>query len=179
MRNQSVLSDDETDTFELITYSQDKISFVLCLYINSNINKGKTFVSCYKSVLNDKSVLLVFSFFKLRQTLQRKFLYQEHDMNPSKNSESKYSDKISGVSLAVSVISLALVAFLFVRIESVHKKAEEMEAEFGNILQQIGDDLQDKIQKTVQAKLRSYAMMLMGETKEEADTTIGKCVIIM
>ena len=99
-------------------------------------------------------------------------------MNPSKNSITKSSDKISRVSLAISIISLALAVFLFVRIESDHRKAEAMEAEFGNRLQQIEDDLQDKVQKTVQAKLRTYAMPPMRETKEQADTTFGKFVML-
>ena len=95
-------------------------------------------------------------------------------MDAKKQIYTKSTDRISKMFLAVSVISLALVPFLSLRIEFVYMKARAMETKLENRIQRIEDVLQAKAQKIVEAILQVDEIPTTRKTKERNNIIFGK-----
>ena len=95
-------------------------------------------------------------------------------MDTNKKIYTKSADRISKMSLAISVISLALVPLLSIRVEFVYMKARTMETKLENRIQWTEDVLQGKLQKIVEATLQSDETPTTRKTKEQNNIIFGK-----
>jgi len=96
------------------------------------------------------------------------------DMDAKKHSKYYCNDKINRISFAVSVISLALAALLFVKVDIVNRKAESIETKIENRVQRMEDDMDATLQRVVQEMLQSSdAIPTTGKSIRRNDAIAG------
>ena len=95
-------------------------------------------------------------------------------MDAKRNVRTKSTEKISRIPLAISVTSLTLVTFLFMRIEFVYNNSKALETRLENRIQRIDDDLKTNIERIVKKKLQIYENASTTRRKERPDVIFGK-----
>ena len=95
-------------------------------------------------------------------------------MDAKRNVCSKSSEKISRISVAISVTSLTLVTLLFMRIEFVYNNSKALETRLENRIQRIDDDLKTNIERIVKKRLQIYETASTTRRKERPDVIFGK-----
>ena len=99
-------------------------------------------------------------------------------MDTKGNVRSKSSEKISRISVAISVTSLALVKLLFMRIEFVCNNSKALETRLENRIQRIDDDLKTNIERIVKKRLQIYETASTTRRKERRDIIFSKSLLI-
>lgn len=74
------------------------------------------------------------------------------------------------MSLAISVISLALVSLMFVRFEFVNKHSRALK----NRIQRIDVNLKENVERVVEKKLQFHETTPTTRIKERPDVNLGK-----
>lgn len=74
------------------------------------------------------------------------------------------------MSLAISVISLALVSLMFVRFEFVNKHSRALK----NRIQRIDVNLKENVERVVEKKLQFHETAQTTRIKERPDVNLGK-----
>ena len=95
-------------------------------------------------------------------------------MDAKRNVRTKSTEKISRISVAISLTSLTLVTFLFMRIEFVYNNSKALETKLENRIQRIDDDLKTNIERIVKKKLQIYENASTTRRKERPDVIFGK-----
>ena len=95
-------------------------------------------------------------------------------MDAKRNVCSKSSEKISRISVAISVTSLTLVTLLFMRIEFVYNNSKALEARLENRIQRIDDDLKTNIERIVKKRLQIYETASTARRKEKSHVIFGE-----
>ena len=95
-------------------------------------------------------------------------------MDARRNVRAKSTEKISRISVAISLTSLTLVTFLFMRIEFVYNNSKALETKLENRIQRIDDDLKTNIERIVKKKLQIYENASTTRRKERPDVIFGK-----
>ena len=95
-------------------------------------------------------------------------------MDAKRNVCSKSTEKISKISVAISVTSLTLVTLLFMRIEFVYNNSKALEARLENRIQRIDDDLKTNIERIVKKRLQIYENASTSRRKERPDVIFGE-----
>ena len=98
-------------------------------------------------------------------------------MDAKRNVCSKSSEKISKISVAISVTSLTLVTLLFMRIEFVYNNSKALEARLENRIQRIDDDLKTNIERIVKKRLQIYENASTSRRKERPDVIFSKSLV--
>ena len=98
-------------------------------------------------------------------------------MDAKRNVCSKSSEKISKISVAISVTSLTLVTLLFMRIEFVYNNSKALEARLENRIQRIDDDLKTNIERIVKKRLQIYETASTARRKERPDVISSKSLV--
>ena len=99
-------------------------------------------------------------------------------MDAKGNVRSKSSEKISRISVAISVTSLALVTLLFMRIEFVYSNSKALETRLENRIQRIDDDLKTNIERIVKKRLQIFENASTTRRKERRDIILSKSLLI-
>ena len=84
------------------------------------------------------------------------------------------TEKISRISVAISLTSLILVTFLFMRIEFVYNNSKALEIRLENRIQRIDDDLKTNIERIAKKRLQIYETASTTRRKERPDVIFGK-----
>ena len=95
-------------------------------------------------------------------------------MDAKRNVRTKSTEKISRISVAISLTSLTLVTFLFMRIEFVYNNSKVLETRLENRIQRIDDDLKTNIERIVKKRLQIYETASTTRRKERPDVIFGK-----
>ena len=95
-------------------------------------------------------------------------------MDAKRNVRTKSTEKISRISVAISLTSLTLVTFLFMRIEVVYNNSKVLETRLENRIQRIDDDLKTNIERIVKKRLQIYETASTTRRKERPDVIFGK-----
>ena len=95
-------------------------------------------------------------------------------MDAKRNVRTNSSEKISIISVALSVTSLTLVTVLFMRIEFVYNNSKVLETRLENQIQRIDDDLKTNIERIVKKRLQIYETASTTRTKERPDVIFGE-----
>ena len=95
-------------------------------------------------------------------------------MDAKRNVRTNSSEKISIISVALSVTSLTLVTVLFMRIEFVNNNSKVLETRLENQIQRIDDDLKTNIERIVKKRLQIYETASTTKRKERPDVTFGE-----
>ena len=95
-------------------------------------------------------------------------------MDAKRNVCSKSTEKISKISVAISVTSLTLVTLLFMRIEFVYNNSKALEIRLENRIQRIDDDLKTNIERIVKKRLQIYETASTARRKERPDIIFGE-----
>ena len=98
-------------------------------------------------------------------------------MDAKRNVRTKSTEKISRISLAISVTSLTLVTFLFMRIEFVYNNSKALETRLENRIQQIDDDLKTNMERIVKKSLQIYETASTTRRKEKPDVMFGESLV--
>ena len=98
-------------------------------------------------------------------------------MDAKRNVRTNSSEKISIISVALSVTSLTLVTVLFMRIEFVYNNSKVLETRLGNQIQRIDDDLKTNIARIVKKRLQIYETASTTKRKERPDVTFGESLV--
>ena len=98
-------------------------------------------------------------------------------MDAKRNVRTNSSEKISIISVALSVTSLTLVTFLFMRIEFVYNNSKVLETRLENQIQRIDDDLKTNIARIVKKRLQIYETASTTKRKERPDVTFGESLV--
>ena len=99
-------------------------------------------------------------------------------MDAKGNVRSKSSEKMSRISVAISVTSLALVTLLFMRIEFVYNNSKALETRLENRIQRIDDDLKTNIERIVKKRLQIFENASTTRRKERRDIILSKSLLI-
>ena len=98
-------------------------------------------------------------------------------MNAKRNVSTNSSEKISIISVALSVTSLTLVTVLFMRIEFVYNNSKVLETRLENQIQRIDDDLKTNIARIVKKRLQIYETASTTKRKKRPDVTFGESLV--
>ena len=98
-------------------------------------------------------------------------------MDAKRNVRTNSSEKISIISVALSVTSLTLVTVLFMRIEFVYNNSKALETRLENRIQRIDDDLKTNIERIVKKRLQIYETASTTKRKERPDVTFGESLV--
>ena len=98
-------------------------------------------------------------------------------MDAKRNVCSKSSEKISRISVAISVTSLTLVTLLFMRIEFVYNNSKALETRLENRIQRIDDDLKINIERIVKKRLQIFETASTARRKERPDVILGESLV--
>ena len=98
-------------------------------------------------------------------------------MDAKRNVRTNSSEKISIISVALSVTSLTLVTVLFMRIEFVYNNSKVLETRLENQIQRIDDDLKTSIERIVKKRLQIYETASTTKRKERPDVTFGESLV--
>ena len=98
-------------------------------------------------------------------------------MDAKRNVRTNSSEKISIISVALSVTSLTLVTVLFMRIEFVYNNSKVLETRLENQIQRIDDDLKTNIARIVKKRLQIYETASTTKRKERPDVTFGESLV--
>ena len=98
-------------------------------------------------------------------------------MDAKRNVRTKSTEKISRISVAISVTSLTLVTFLFMRIEFVYNNSKALETRLENRIQRIDDDLRTNIERIVKKRLQIYETASTTRRKEKPDVIFGESLV--
>ena len=98
-------------------------------------------------------------------------------MDAKRNVRTNSSEKISIISVALSVTSLTLVTVLFMRIEFVYNNSKVLETRLENQIQRIDDDLKTNIERIVKKRLQIYETASTTKRKERPDVTFGESLV--
>ena len=98
-------------------------------------------------------------------------------MDAKRNVRTNCSEKISIISVALSVTSLTLVTVLFMRIEFVYNNSKVLETRLENQIQRIDDDLKTNIERIVKKRLQIYETASTTKRKERPDVTFGESLV--
>ena len=98
-------------------------------------------------------------------------------MDAKRNVRTKSTEKISRISVAISVTSLTLVTFLFMRIEFVYNNSKAIETRLENRIQQIDDDLKTNMERIVKKRLQIYETASTTRRKERPDVMFGESLV--
>ena len=98
-------------------------------------------------------------------------------MDAKRNVRTKSTEKICRISVAISVTSLTLVTFLFMRIEFVYNNSKALEIRLENRIQRIDDDLKTNIERIVKEKLQIYENASTTRRKERPDVIFGESLV--
>ena len=98
-------------------------------------------------------------------------------MDAKRNVRTNSSEKISIISVALSVTSLTLVTVLFMRIEFVYNNSKVLETRLENRIQRIDDDLKTNIERIVKKRLQIYETASTTKRKERPDVTFGESLV--
>ena len=99
-------------------------------------------------------------------------------MDAKRNVCSKSSEKISKISVAISVTSLTLVTLLFMRIEFVYNNSKALETRLENRIQRIDDDLKINIERIVKKRFQIFETASTTRRKERPDVIFGESLLI-
>ena len=100
-------------------------------------------------------------------------------MDAKRNVRTKSTEKISRISVAISLTSLTLVTFLFMRIEFVYNNSKALETRLENRIQRIDDDLKTNIERIVKKRLQIYETASTTRRKERPDVIFGKSLFTL
>ena len=95
-------------------------------------------------------------------------------MDAKRNVRTKSTEKISRISVAISVTSLTLVTLLFMRIEFVYNNSKALETRLENRIQRIDDGLKTNIERIVKKRLQIYETASTARRKEMPDVIFGE-----
>ena len=95
-------------------------------------------------------------------------------MDAKRNVRTKSTEKISRISVAISLTSLTLVTFLFMRIEFVYNNSKALEIRLENRIQRIDDDLKTNIERIVKKRLQIYETASTARRKERPYNIFGE-----
>ena len=98
-------------------------------------------------------------------------------MDAKRNVRTKSTEKISRIAVAISVTSLTLVTFLFMRIEFVYNNSKAIETRLENRIQQIDDDLKTNMERIVKKRLQIYETASITRRKEKPDVMFGESLV--
>ena len=98
-------------------------------------------------------------------------------MDAKRNVRTKSTEKISRISVAISLTSLTLVTFLFMRIEFVYNNSKALEIRLENRIQRIDDDLKTNIERIVKKRLQIYETASTTRRKERPDVMFGESLV--
>ena len=98
-------------------------------------------------------------------------------MDAKRNVRTNSSEKISIISVALSVTSLTLVTVLFMGIEFVYNNSKVLETRLGTQIQRIDDDLKTNIARIVKKRLQIYETASTTKRKERPDVTFGESLV--
>ena len=98
-------------------------------------------------------------------------------MDAKRNVRTNSGEKISIISVALSVTSLTLVTVLFMRIEFVYNNSKVLETRLENQIQRIDDDLKTNIERIVKKRLQIYETASTTKRKERPDVTFGESLV--
>ena len=97
-------------------------------------------------------------------------------MDAKRNVRTKSTEKISRISVAISLTSLTLVTFLFMRIEFVYNNSKALEIRLENRIQRIDDDLKTNIEGIVKKRLQMKLHLQQGERKGLMLSLVSHCL---
>ena len=98
-------------------------------------------------------------------------------MDAKRNVRTKSTEKMSRISVAISVTSLTLVTLLFMRIEFVYNNSKALETRLENRIQRIDDDLKTNIERIVKKRLQIYETASTARRKEKPDVIFGESLV--
>ena len=98
-------------------------------------------------------------------------------MDAKRNVRTNSSEKISIISVALSVTSLTLVTVLFMRIEFVYNNSKVLETRLENQIQRIDDDLKTNIETILKKRLQIYETASTTKRMERPDVTFGESLV--
>ena len=98
-------------------------------------------------------------------------------MDAKRNVRTNSSEKISRISVALSVTSLTLVTLLFMRIEFVYNNSKALETRLENRIQRIDVDLKTNIERIVKKRLQTYETASTTKRKERPDVMFGESLV--
>ena len=98
-------------------------------------------------------------------------------MDAKRNVRTNSSEKISIISVALSVTSLTLVTLLFMRIEFVYNNSKALETRLENRIQRIDDDLKINIERIVKKRLQIFETASTARRKERPDVILGESLV--
>ena len=98
-------------------------------------------------------------------------------MDAKRNGYTISSEKVSRISMAISLTSLTLVTFLFMRIEFVYNNSKALETRLENRIQRIDDDLKTNIERIVKKRLQIYETASTTRRKERPDVILGELLV--
>ena len=99
-------------------------------------------------------------------------------MDAKRNGYTISSEKVSRISVAISLTSLTLVTLLFMRIEFVYNNSKALETRLENRIQRIDDDLKTNIERIVKKRLQIYETASTTRRKERRDIIFSKSLLI-
>ena len=98
-------------------------------------------------------------------------------MDAKRNVRTNSNEKISRISVALSVTSLTLVTLLFMRIEFVYNNSKALETRLENRIQRIDDDLKKNIERIVKKRLQIYETASTTKRKERPDVIFSESLV--
>ena len=98
-------------------------------------------------------------------------------MNAKRNVSTNSSEKISIISVALSLTSLTLVTVLFMRIEFVYNNSKVLETRLENRIQRIDDDLKTNIERIVKKRLQIFETSSIARRKGRPDVILGESLV--
>ena len=89
-------------------------------------------------------------------------------MDAKRNVRTNSSEKISRISVTLSVTSLTLVTLLFMRIEFVYNNSKALETRLQNRIQRIDDDLKKKHRENSEKEVTNLGNCIHNKAKGKA-----------